>query len=125
MSDQMMSAGVSESSTWLCSVDVRRSPQEQADVLRSAFPSASTTVMGTREQELLRILLPWLSVLLWVLAVAGPLLFALVLSLAAAGLLGHSRSACLPAFFALTLGYLLIVVLLPSLLLADFCYRRL
>ncbi|MFR9254673.1 MAG: hypothetical protein ACLVJ6_03610 [Merdibacter sp.] len=36
----------------------------------------------------------------------------------------HS-SACLPAFFALTLGYLLIVVLLPSLLLADLCYRRL
>ena len=168
MLDQMMRARVSESSTWLCSVDVRRSPQEQADVLRSAFPSASITVMGTREQELLRILLPWLSVLLWVLAVAGPLLFAcrqiqrtrrkwhawklygiaerhflclqlydssrrlwkegtiaLVLSLAAAGLLGHSLSACLPAFFALTLGYLLIVVLLPSLLLADLCYRRL
>lgn len=168
MSDQMMRAGVRESSTWLCSVDVRHSPLEQADVLRSAFPSASITVMVTREQELLRILLPWLSVLLWVLAVAGPLLFAcrqiqrtrrkwhawklygiaerhflclqlydssrrlwkegaiaLVLSLTAAGLLGHSLSACLPAFFALTLGYLLIVVLLPSLLLAALCYRGL
>ncbi|MFR2886110.1 MAG: hypothetical protein ACLTCB_07760 [Merdibacter sp.] len=148
-----------------CVRSMRRSPQEQADVLRSAFPSASITVMVTREQELLRSCFHAVGPA-GVLAVAGPLLFAcrrsatrrkwharkpmasrrhflclqlydssrrlwkegaiaLVLSLAAAGLLGYSLSACLPAFFALTLGYLLIVVLLPSLLLAALCYRRL